>query len=145
MEPASLTLGAIAAGFVAKACERATDRAAERAVDGGEGVFHRLRARVRERFAGDADATDSLALVERAPDSPVLVRDLGERIDRWVRDDQKFGSELERLVAQVQSAGTQGRSISQTASGTGNVQIGEAPGSDVHISAGSHRPLDPAG
>jgi hypothetical protein len=141
----SLTLGAIAAGFVAKACERATDRAAEIAVDGGEGVFHRLLARVRERFAGDADAAGSLALVERAPDSAVLVRELGERIDRVVHDDPEFGSELERLVAQAQSAGIEVRSISQTASGSGIVQIGEAPGSELHISAGSHRPSNAAG
>lgn len=138
MEPASLTLGAIVAGLVAKASERAT----ERAVDGGEGALRRLVARVRERFADDEDAAGSLALVQRAPDSAVLVRELAEQIARWVTDHPEFGSELERLVADAQSEGVKVHTF-QTASGHRIVQIADAPGSEININYGSQGPPRP--
>src|SRR3954465_8236788 len=67
VEPVSLTLGAIVAGLVAKAAERAS----ERAVEGGEGVLGRLVAALRARFSGvaDAPAGEALARVQEVPDS----------------------------------------------------------------------------
>jgi hypothetical protein len=135
MEP--LTLGVIVAALVAKAGERAT----ERAVDGGEGVLRRLVARLRVRFSGDEAAAGALALVERVPDSTSLVGELAAWIDRYATADQGFRSELESLVSEARSEGVNVNVIEQSASGDRNVQVAGLSDSQVSVSYGS--PLPP--
>jgi hypothetical protein len=130
VEPASLTLGAIVAGLVAKASERATDRA----VDTGEGALRRLVARVRERFRKDEDATGSLMLAQRAPDSALLIGQLAEQIARYVNNDREFGTDLASLVAESERADAR---ATLTANGNRVVQVADAPGSIVTVNYNS--------
>ena len=65
MEPVSVTLGVVVAAWAA-------DKAAERAVEGGEGVLVRLVGWLRQRFSGDErhQAETAFVHVEQVPDSP---------------------------------------------------------------------------
>src|SRR4051794_4417152 len=99
VEPISLSLGAIVAGLIAKASERAS----EEAVDAGDGALRRLVSAVRERFAhrGDEVVGQALASVAEVPDSPSRVRGLAELVDQRADTDAKLRRELEELIAQT--------------------------------------------
>lgn len=140
MEPVSLTLGAIAAALVAKAA----DKAAERAVEGGETVLERLVGWLRQRFSGEEqrEAQTALAHVEQVPDSPSRLGALAEVIDRRAGADAEFRSELEALVKEAQAGGVDIGSIAQTAWGDQNVQIAGVEGSSINLTYGQ-RPSSP--
>lgn len=142
VEPVSLTLGAIAAALVAKA----SDKAAERAVDEGAGALVRLVGWLRERFAAD-DATEAiaaLAKVEDAPDSPSRVRELAAVLDCRVDDpdDPDFRVEMQALVDEAQAGGADVGSIAQSAWGNQNTQIAGVFGSTITTTHGQP-PLAP--
>lgn len=99
VDPISITLGAIAAAAIAKAQERA----AEGAVDAGEGVLRRLATALRGRFSatGDEAASEALELVERDPTRPSSVDALAGSIDDHARRDAEFRTQLAALVDAV--------------------------------------------
>ena len=134
MEPVSLTLGAIAAALVAKA--------AERAVEGGEGVLVRLVGWLRQRFSADDqhEAQAALAHVEQVPDSPSRLQRLAEVIDRRAEADAGFRSELKALVKHAQAGGVDVGTIAQTAWGDQNVQIAGVEGSSINLTYGQPPP-----
>lgn len=132
MEPVSLTLGAIAAALVAKA----TDKATERAVEGGEGALARLVGWLRRRFSDDDqhdDAHTALTRLEEVPDSPSRLQALAGVIDGRAEADPGFRAELEALVKQAHAAGMDVGTIVQTAWGDQNVQIGGVQGSSITV------------
>lgn len=94
-----MTLGAIAAGVIAKAQERLT----ERAVQSGEGVVGRLVAWLRARFTetSDDDAVRALEHVEHAPDSPSEVQTLAVVLDERATRDVEFEARLGALVEEA--------------------------------------------
>jgi hypothetical protein len=96
MEPVSMTLGTIAAAVYAKAQERAVAVA----VEGGEGVVHRLVRWLRTSLSdsGDTRAIGALELVERAPDSRSSVDALAVVLNDRANDDVDFQSQLAALV-----------------------------------------------
>ncbi len=136
MEPVTLTLGAIAAGLVAKAAERAGDRA----VEGGENVLRRLVSRVRERFGDDEPAARALALVERTPDDGASVKALAARIAEHATVDPDFRRDLDALVQRAGAEGIDVDAVRQIASGDGNVQIAGLSESQVGVSYGTPPP-----
>ncbi|MGL5823915.1 MAG: hypothetical protein ACRCYU_03610 [Nocardioides sp.] len=93
VDPVSLTLGAIAAGVVAKLSEKAADRAADGVVDAGATAGGKLIAWLRSRLS----ITKALDLAEAAPDSASAVARLGEVIDAEIVDDAAR-AELTELV-----------------------------------------------
>ena len=134
MEPVSSTLGAIAAALVAKA--------AERAVEGGEGALVRVVGWLRQRFSGEGqhEAQTALAYVEEVPDSRSRLGALAEAIDRRAAADAGFRSELEALVQQAQAGGVDVGSIAQRAWGDQNVQIAGVEGSSINFGYGQPPP-----
>jgi len=98
VEPVSLTLGAMVAGFVAKAAEKAIEKTADGAVEAVPGAVSKVVAWVKTRFAGRTE----LARLEDAPDSARRQQELGQIIDAELVDDER--TELQTLVDQAQAA-----------------------------------------
>lgn len=138
MEPVSVTLGMVVAALLAKAA----DKAVERAVEGGEGVLAGLVSWLRQRFSGDDEdeARTALADVEQVPDSPSRLQVLAGVIDRRASVDAGFRSELEALVKQAQADGVEVGTISQTAWGNQIVQIGGVADSPINLTFGQPPP-----
>jgi len=138
VEPFSLTLGAIGAALVAKAAEKA----AERAVEGGEGALARLVSWLRVRFSAEAEREGATALagVEEVPDSPSRLKALAEVLDRRAEADGGFRSELQSLVDQAEADGVHVGSIAQTAWGSQNVQSAGIVDSEVNVTYGQPPP-----
>jgi hypothetical protein len=134
VEPVSLTVGAVVAALVAKASDRAVDAT----VEGGEGVLRGLVARLRRRFgdARDDGAAEALALVERVPDSASLVGALASAVDRHVAADPGFGAELDDLVRRVREAGVRVGDVSQSAIGEQIVQNAGVTDSQINVTYG---------
>lgn len=131
MDPISLSLGALAASFIAKAVEHAGERSA----DGASSALGQLVSFLRKRFS-DGDAGSALARVEDAPDSPSRLRDLAAVIDEQAVRDEAFRDELGVLVEQARTAGVDIGSISQTAWGNQNVQAAGITDSDITVTYG---------
>jgi len=138
VEPVSLTLGAIASALVAKAA----DKAAERAVEGGEGVLARLVSWLRARFSAEAEreGATALARVEEVPDSPSRLKALAEALDRRAEADGGFRTELQTLVDQAEAGGVDVGSIAQTAWGSQNVQSAGVVDSEINVTYGQPPP-----
>lgn len=96
VEPASMTLGMIAAAIVAKVSEKAVDRIADETVDAGSSAGTRVLAWLRSKLTSSTE----LDVVEAAPDSQRAVNKLAEVIDAEIVDDDK--AELAKLVAIVE-------------------------------------------
>lgn len=133
-----MTLGAIAAALVAKAA----DKAAERAVEGGEGALARLVGWLRRRFSADEehDGATALAHVEEVPDSPSRLTALAEVLDRRAGADDGFRSELKALVDHALAAGVDVGSIAQTAWGHQNVQSAGVVDSEINVTYSQQPP-----
>ena len=142
MEPISLTVAAIIATVATKASDRATDAV----VDGGEGVLRRIVTRVRERFSetADEDATKALALVEQVPDSQRAVQQLAGAVDRHVLDEPAFAGALEELATQASAGGVDVEAITQVALGGQAVQIAGVHSSTITVTHGGPVPGKPA-
>lgn len=134
VEPISLSIGAIVAAIVAKASEQAADGA----VDAGASGLRRLLAAVRERFANrhDEAVTGAVERVADAPDSPSRVETLAELIDERASADEALRRDLEALVEQARGEGVAVGSISQAAWGNQNVQAAGLVDSQVNVSYG---------
>jgi len=132
MEP--VTLGVIVAALIAKALDRAEDEA----VDRGVGVVRRAVSSLRERFSreGDQEAQQALERLAEVPDSPKLMRTLGDLLDERAERSPEVRAELERLVKDAKSVGMDIGSITQTAIGDGNVQIAGLNNSQVNVDRG---------
>lgn len=131
MDPISLSLGALAASFVAKAVEHA----GERTTDSAASVLGRLKDWLNERFSSSDNAVASTALqrVEDAPDSPSRLRDLAAVIDERAVNEPAFRGELEALVEDARRNGVDIGSISQVAWGNQNVQAAGITHSDISV------------
>jgi hypothetical protein len=127
VDPVSAGLGVAVATLLAKAWERASDRA----VEGAEGVVTRLVARLRRRFTdkGDEAGSGALALLEQAPDSARARDGLAAAVDRQIASDTGFGDELAGLIEEAGRAGLVAGPATQTAWGTGIAQVQNTQGS----------------
>ncbi len=131
MDPISAGVGMAVATLLAKAWERAGDRA----VEGAEGVVGRLVARLRARFGDRRDEVGASALttLEAAPDSQRWVRAVAEAIDRQAERDPAWGEELRAMVAEAEKSGFVAGPASQTAWGSGIAQVQNPQGSSISI------------
>lgn len=129
-----MTVGAVVAALVAKASDRAVDAT----VEGGEGVLRGLVARLRRRFrdARDDEATQALALVERVPDSASLIAALASGVDRHVAADPGFGAELDDFVRRAREAGVRIWDVNQSAIGEQIVQNTGVTDSQINVTYG---------
>lgn len=114
VEPVSLTLGAIAAGVVAKMIEKGTDKATEGMVEAGASVG----AKVIAWLKGKLSSKKELELVTEAPDSNRAVDKLAEVIDAEIVDELDM-TELRALLDEVKE---QDPDLHQTAIGHHIVQ-----------------------
>lgn len=127
MEPVSLSIGVVVAGFLTKAFEGAGSKLGTAVAEG----LGRLLSAVRDRLGGDAGV--ALARAEEAPDSPSRLRALADVVDAEVARDPTFGTELEELVAALEQAGLSRVPVVQQAWGDSNVQIAGVEGSSINI------------
>jgi hypothetical protein len=129
-----VTLGVIIAALVAKALDRAEDEA----VDRGAGVMRRAVGTLREWFSRQGDAEGQLALerVADVSDSPKLVRTLAELLDERAERFPEFRAELQALKDEAQGAGLDIGTITQMATGDGNVQIAGTNNSQINVDRG---------
>ena len=96
MDPFSLA--AIAAPFLAKGAEAFSSTAGEKL---GAKVGELCQA-VINKFKGDSDAEESLALAQKKPDSKGRQSALEEVLAEKMEDDPVFADELQKLVDEVQ-------------------------------------------
>jgi hypothetical protein len=132
MDP--FTLGAIVASLVASLSDNLTNEA----LKGGRSAVSRIASWLRDKFSSDPEGEEASALnlVEKAPDSPLLIRALAELIDRRAQEDDEFRSELEALVTEAKESGTDIEGITQTVWGDRNVQNAGIVDSEIHITYG---------
>ena len=130
MDPVTLTLGGIAAALVAKAAKAVGEGVAE----GVSTALGKVVDLVRSRFAGDAPAEQSLAMVEQVQDSATLLTSLAEAIDRHASADAEFKKQLERAIEGTTDAGLDVGDVTQSVWGNANVQIANVTGSTITIS-----------
>lgn len=130
-----LTLGAIAAALIA----RALNRAEEKAVDESEGALRQLVEFVRGRLFGIDDEKGSAALerVKDAPDSPSRVEGLARLLDERADSEPEFRHELKTLVEEAQGAGVDVEGAVQSAFGSQIVQNSNVSDSEINIFFGS--------
>jgi hypothetical protein len=131
VDPVTLTLGGIVAGLIAKVLDKGEDKAA----DQGWAVLGRLVGAVRRRFKehGSHQDNEALAGVEDTPDSPRRLQTLASAIDRHAGGDQAWRDEVQTLVEEAKLGGVDVGSLTQSAWGDHNVQIGGVSGSSIAI------------
>ena len=100
MDP--LTLAAIAAPFVAKGAEAFSNAAGEKL---GAKVEELCQA-VINKFKGDSDAEETLALAQKKPDSKGRQSALEEVLAEKLEADPDFAAKVYELVDEVQKGGT---------------------------------------
>lgn len=122
MDPESVTLAMNAALIVAQA-------AADQLAGAAPTAAHRLWDWLRQSSpACDSPSAKALKRLEAEPTSQTLRDDLAAALDERVRNEEAFGSELQRRVAEACAAGVTVGSITQTVSGNKNVVTGFAQG-----------------
>jgi hypothetical protein len=99
MDP--LTLAVIAAPFVAKGAEAFSSSAGDKL---GAKVGELCQA-VIDKFRGDSDAEETLALAQKRPDSKGQQSALEEILAEKLKDDQDFAAKVQRLVDDLQKGG----------------------------------------
>lgn len=129
MDPVTLTLGATVAALIAKVISQGEDKAAKAAWE----VVGRLVGTVRSRFREHGSDEDQAAIagLQAAPDSAKRLAALASAIDRHT--DTTWRAELESLVKEAKSAGVDVTSLTQSAWGNDNIQIGGVSGSTINI------------
>ncbi|HEX9966614.1 MAG TPA: hypothetical protein VGB06_01580 [Solirubrobacterales bacterium] len=127
IEPASL--GVVVAALVAKALDRAGDKALEQ----GEGVLRRTLEAVRQLLSGDPEGGKPLERLEDAPDSATRVRELAQVLDQRMEALPDLRPQLEALVAEAQASGIDVGSIDQVAHGSQIVQVAGVADSEVGV------------
>lgn len=130
MEP--VTLGVIAAGLIAKAVEKASDRAAEGAVDAAGSSMQKLLTWTRGRFVGRQELIE----VEEVPDSPRRVLALGEVIDAELVEDLPARSELQAMIETIRSPGSTVNYIEHVEARENGIAFGHVEGG-VHVGPGA--------
>lgn len=142
MDPAALASMAVSfiAPYLAKAGESLASQAGTAAVDAVKALY----AAVKQKFAKDPYAEQTLKHVEQAPDSPNWQAALTAVLEEKIQADQAFAQELARQIEAAKSAGA-GDAIQQnvTVSGhgkTGDIQVvGKIEGSHIDLSQ-KHKP-----
>ena len=107
MEMDPLTLAAIAAPFVVKGAEAFSNAAGEKL---GAKVGELCQA-VINKFKGDSDAEETLALPQKKPDSKGRQIALEEVLAEKLEADPDFADELQKLVDEVQKGAAPGRPL----------------------------------
>ena len=96
-----LTLASVAAPFLAKGAEAFSKSAGETL---GAKVGELCQA-VADKFRGDSDAEETLALAQKRPDSKGQQSALEEILAEKLKDDQDFAAKVQRLVDDLQKGG----------------------------------------
>lgn len=129
-----VALGGIAAALVAKAL----DRAGEKAVDQGEGALQRLvklvRGQLPETDAGNF--SDALKRVEDTPDSPSRVEALANQLNDHAKSNPAFRRELAALVDEASESGLDVGDIVQATYRGQSPQFGLVSNSAVKVTYG---------
>ena len=134
VDPVSMTVGAVVAALVTRAAEKAGDNLA----DGATSSLGKLVVWLRGKFSGNPGDSMALKQLEEAPDSPARMKALAAAVDARASSDDDFRLQVQRLVAEAEQAGVPVQSITQTAWGDGNVQLGSiGSGSSVNIATGA--------
>jgi hypothetical protein len=100
MDP--LTLAAIAAPFVAKGAEAFSKSAGDKL----GAIVGELCQAVIDKFQGDSDADETLALAQKKPDSKGRQSALEEVLAEKLEADPDFASKVQRLVDDLQKGGS---------------------------------------
>lgn len=100
MDP--LTLAAIAAPFLAKGAEAFSKSAGDKL----GGKVGELCQAVVNKFKGDSDAEETLALAQKKPDSKGRQSALEEVLAEKLEADPDFASKVQRLVDELQKGDT---------------------------------------
>ena len=100
MDP--LSLAAVVAPFLAKGTEAFSNAAGEKL---GAKVGELCQA-VINKFKGDSDAEETLALAQKKPDSKGRQSALEEVLAEKLEADPDFAEKLQKLVDEVQKGGT---------------------------------------
>ena len=132
MDP--VTLGAVVAALVAKAVATIGEKSGEAGVAALGKLLGRVRSRLRNQ--GDDAERAALARVEDPPAGPRQLEALAAAINRHAADDPAFRTELTRLVDEARAGGMDVQSITQTALGNQNIQLGSVTDSSVNITLG---------
>jgi len=132
VEPVSISLGILAASFVAKAVEEAGSQAAEAGVRALAKVRDVVLARFRR--TSDDQALTALDQLTEVPDSPTRLRALADAIERHAGVSPEFATELQSLIDSLDAAKGGDRVIQQA---WGNaIQVAQVHGSTVNINRG---------
>ena len=126
MDP--LTLAAIAAPFVAKGAEAFSKSAGDKL---GAKVGELCQA-VINKFKGDSDAEETLALAQKKPDSKGRQSALEEVLAEKLEADPDFADELQKLVDEVQKG---------AATRTAFDQRGQTVGTQTNIAGNVNGPV----
>lgn len=128
VEPISLVV-AVIVSLAAKS----SARGAEGMLEDEQGVLRHSAGRLRDLLAnrGAQDASEALDLLERAPDSRLLVEKLAVAVDRHAVAEPPFTAELEQLVAEARVDGANIESIEQVALDMAKPIAGVTPWSTI--------------
>lgn len=131
MDAATLTLGGIAAGLLAKFLDKSEGKAA----DAGWAGLGRLAGAIRRHFRehGSDEDQAALARLQEVPDSPSRLEALAQAIDRQVSAEPALANELRGLIEESKAGGIDVGSLAQSAWGDHNVQIAGVVGSAITI------------
>lgn len=99
MDP--LTLASVAAPFLAKGAEAFSKSAGEKL---GAKVVELCQA-VIDKFRGDSDAEETLALARKRPDSKGQESALEEVLAEKLKADPDFAEKVQRLVGELEKGG----------------------------------------
>jgi hypothetical protein len=134
MEP--ISIGIVVAALIAKALDKAEDGV----IDEGVKIAREAVAKLRRRFAGDAEAEEALEGVVGAPDSERRQQALASLLEARSESSPELLEELKGIVGEAKGAGVTLGPIEQVAEGDSNVQI-VSVGSQVNVQpAGPRRP-----
>lgn len=106
MEPLSLAVVSLLVSYFKQAAGKLAERAGDAVADAALPKLKALYERVRARLAPDSYEGALLDGVQAQPDEPGRQEILKAELSKILKDDQQFASELERLVGEVQQAGS---------------------------------------
>jgi hypothetical protein len=129
VEPISLTIGAVIAGLVFKA----SDRAETGVVDAAANAVSKVVSWVSQHLPGGKDS--ALARLQDAPDSASRAAALAAEVDD-LAGQPELRTELLALIEEVRSAGATTQQVNQSAWGSSIVQAANINDSEIRISYG---------
>jgi hypothetical protein len=120
MDPVSLATSAV--GMLIPYLVKGGEAVAKKAVDESFELAGKLYRNIRDKFAGDAYARETLKRVEENPESESRKAALAGVLEEKINEDASFGTDLEKILALAKELG--GDQINQTINLSGNAKAG---------------------